>query len=119
MKTRWLWIDGQAAGPYSDAAILRLVAKGDAGSSTLYFHENCEEWRPLTHLRDDAHTEDLAEIRGHGFTRVEFVAGRTEDECPVCQALHGRCFAIAEAPPIPPPDCTCEPWSLAKLIGHR
>ena len=119
MTERWLWIDGQAAGPFSELAIERKIAKGEANGETLYWQEALQEWRPLTRLRDDSHAEELAEIRIEGCSRVEFVAGRTEEECPVCQALHGKRFPIAEAPAIPPPGCTCDPWSLAKLVGHR
>lgn len=119
MTERWLWIDGQAAGPFSEMVIERKVAKGEIYGSTLYWHDASEEWRPLRHFRDGAHAEELREIRAHGWQRVEFVAGRTEEECPVCQAMHGKRFAITEAPAIPQPDCTCDPWSLAKLIGHH
>ena len=119
MIERWLWIYGATAGPFSEMEIGRKVARGDADGGTLYFHEGSQEWLPLTRLRDDAHAEDLREIRAEGFRRVEFVAGRTESECPVCQALHGRNFPISEAPEIPPPGCTCDPWSLAKLVGHH
>lgn len=119
MIERWLCIDGQAAGPFSETAIQRKVAKGEVHGGTLFWHDASEEWRPLTHFRDDAHAEELREIRKGGWARVEFVAGRTEDECPVCQAMHGKRFSFAEAPAIPPHGCTCDPWSLARLVGHH
>ena len=119
MIERWLWIDGQAAGPFSEMTIARKVARGEAYGSSLYWHDSSQEWKPLTRLRDDAHVEELHEIQSERFPRVEFVAGRTENECPVCLALHGKRFPISEAPEIPPPGCTCEPWSLAKLVGHH
>ena len=119
MTESWLWVNGQAAGPYSEMAILRMAAKGDANGSTLYWHDAAQEWRPLTRFRDDSHADEIRAIRSHGFPRVEFLAGRTEEECPICQALHGRRFLLGEAPTIPPEGCTCEPWSLARLIGHH
>jgi hypothetical protein len=115
--TRWLWIDGQASGPYSESQIHRLLVRGEANSDTLYWHEASEEWRPLTHYLDDFHAAQLDEIRRAGHSKVEFVAGRTEEECPVCQALHGRRFSIKEPPAIPPEGCTCEPWSHATYTG--
>lgn len=114
---RWLWIDGQPAGPYSENQIHRLLVRGEVISDTLYWHEASEEWRPLTRYLDDLHAEQLDEIRRSGHPKVEFVAGRTEEECPVCQALHGRRFLIKEAPKIPPEGCTCEPWSQATYAG--
>ena len=119
MIERWLWIDEKAAGPFSEMTIARKVARGEAYGCSLYWHDATQEWRPLTHLRDDAHAGELHEIKAEGFPRVEFVAGRTESECPVCLALHGKRFPISEAPEIPPPGCMCDPWSLAKLVGHH
>ena len=119
MIERWLWIDGQAAGPFSEMTVERKIAKGEASGDTLYWHDATEEWLPLTRFRDDVHAEELREIRSAGFHRVEFVAARTDGECPVCQALHGKRFAISEAPKIPPPGCTCDPWSQATLVGHH
>ena len=119
MTERWLWLDGQAAGPFSEMAIERKVTKGEANGGSLYWHDASQEWRPLRRFRDDAHAEELREIRADGLPRVEFVAGRTEEECPVCQAMHGRRFPISEAPEIPLPGCLCDPWSLAKLVGHH
>jgi hypothetical protein len=119
MKERWLWLNEEHSGPYSEGTILRMVAKGQADGDTLFWDDAEAQWRPLTHIRDDAHAEDLQEIKREGLRKVEFVAGRTENECPVCQALHGKIFPISEAPRIPPEGCTCDPWSLAKLIGHH
>jgi hypothetical protein len=117
MTERWLCLNGEAAGPFSEMAILRMVAKGDADADTLFYHEVSEEWRPLTHFRDDFHAEEIARLRREGFRRVEFVAGRTEEECPICQALHGQRFTLGGQPPIPPDECTCNPWSLAHYTG--
>ena len=119
MIERWLWIDEKAAGPFSEMTIARKAARGEAFGSSLYWHDGTQEWRPLTRLRDDAHAEELREIQADGFPRAEFVSGSTENECPVCLALHGKIFPLSEAPEIPPPGCTCEPWSLAKLVGHH
>ncbi len=114
---RYLWLNNEATGPFTEGKIIRLVARGEAHGSTLYWHESSEEWKPLTRFLDDKHAEELEEIRKHRFVAVEFVAARTLDECAECQSLHGKHFPINEAPEIPPPGCICQPWSKAHLIG--
>jgi hypothetical protein len=119
IASRWLWLDGDSTGPYTDPVIQRMVIRGEVNGQTLFFHDASDQWRPMTHYLDDLHTQQLTEYRRAGYERVEFVAGRTEEECPACQAMHGRRFCIAEAPPIPLPDCTCDPWSRATYTPVR
>ncbi|MEO8354258.1 MAG: GYF domain-containing protein [Chthoniobacteraceae bacterium] len=114
---RYLWLNDEATGPFTEGKIIRLVARGEACGSTLYWHETSEEWRPLTHFLDDQHAQALEEMRQHKCVAVEFVGARTIEECPECQSIHGKHFPINEAPAIPPPGCHCQPWSKAHLVG--
>lgn len=63
-----------------------------------------------------AHTETMyasnegAKLRysQHGVTRVEWLTAGHENTCAQCQALNGKIFDIAQAPPIPlHPMCRC------------
>jgi len=115
----WLWLGDEQTGPFPAREILDMCRNGQVNRSTMYFEPSIDDWRPLAQLFNEQKSERLAYLRGAGMGAVQIAGGGQDDECPTCRALLDQVFPIAEAPSIPPENCTCEPWCKAVYIASR
>jgi GYF domain 2 len=115
----WLWLDEEQSGPFTPREILDLCRDGYVDRNTLYFEPAVNEWRPLAQLYEEEKQERLAYLRSAGIGAVQIAGGGQDDECPACRELLDKIFPIADAPIIPPENCTCEPWCKAVYIASR
>ena len=115
----WLWLGDEQTGPFPLKELLILSQNGEVDRNTMYFEPATNDWRPLGQLYHEQKAERLAYLRDSGMGAVQIAGGGLDDECPVCRALLDKIFPIAEAPVLPPENCTCEPWCKAVYIASR
>lgn len=113
----WLWIDEQAAGPFTIAQFGRVPA---LTKDTLYWSERHSGWHPVNHLpalewSDDA--ERIESCERAGIEWVEYLNAQNGEDCPLCVSMNGRRFRADEAPQMPLEGCTCTPWPISVWIA--
>src|SRR5204862_4087705 len=109
----------EQAGPFKPREIIEMSRNGQVDRDTIYFEPAINDWRHLSELYQEEKAERLAYLRNAGMPAVQFTGGGLNDECPVCRELLDRILPIAEAPAIPPENCTCIPWCKATYVASR
>ena len=106
---RWLWLEGEAQGPYSVKRMMRMAASGEVGPKTLFWSNAKQQWLPFTGVMFDIEPSRLKEIDAAGIMSV-MILGSGQDDCPACSTLINKVFPIVAVPDLPPPGCQCVPW---------
>lgn len=120
-RTAYLQIDGEKVGPYEIKQIYSLWKQGKVDRTTPLWRESLGRWGTVADVPEEimeySSKERLQDIAGSGIEFVEVLPAGDERDCPVCTGVRGIKFPVAEAPPLPLPSCTCQPWSRCIYIA--
>lgn len=118
---RYLKIAGEKVGPYEIKQIYRLWEQGKVDRTTPMWLESRGEWGMVADVPEEMFgypSEDrLRDIASSGIEFVEILTAGDDRDCPVCMAVRGLKFPVAQALPIPLPCCTCQPWNRCVYIA--
>jgi SPP1 gp7 family putative phage head morphogenesis protein len=89
-----LWGTGSARKWLPDDCDTGMHLDADTAARMLVFHA--------------FHLENVASYRRAGFETVEVSGVDDSRSCPQCRQIHGKIFALADAPEMPYAKCTCE-----------
>jgi len=110
---------GNDVGSYSVDRLYRMATHGEIDHTAEFWSEREQAWRPLAGIIFDFYPSRLDEMKAAGITKVEVIGSGWDNECPACRALFRREYDIADAPALPPKNCTCVPWCRCGVIAKR
>lgn len=117
----YLEIAGKKVGPYEIRKIYSLWEQGKIDRTTPLWREGVGRWGTVADVPEEMFgypsEERLRHIAESGIRFVEVLPAGDDRDCPVCVGVRGIKFPVAEAPPLPLPCCTCEPWSRCVYIA--
>lgn len=113
--TRKIRFEGTELGLLNLDQLYRMALDGEIDHGAEFWSVRQKAWRPLVCIMSDFEPSRLGEMRAAGIKRVR-VLGPGE-VCPVCTAICASEYPIDQAPSLPPPDCTCEPWCRCVIIA--
>lgn len=115
-ENRKIRFRGEEIGILSIKKIDRMATRGELDHAADFWSERALEWMPLEGIIFDLQPSNLDDLKSSGITRVEII-GSGMNDCPVCEAIQGRDYPIAEVPMLPHPGCMCVPWSRCTEIA--
>jgi hypothetical protein len=117
-ERRKIRFEGEELGTFSIQQVMRMAERDEINHTAEYWSEKGNEWRTLPSFISDFDDvpDRLEQMKDAGIERIEILGG-DENDCTACRSLQGKSIAIANAPSLPPADCTCVPWCRCTVIA--
>ena len=112
---REIRFEGRELGVLTIGRIQRMMERGDIDHTAEFWSEKKNLWCPVAGVMFDIDPLRTEEMRQAQVLKVQIVG--TRDDCPACQELAGKSYAIDELPELPPRDCACVPWCRSNVVA--
>jgi hypothetical protein len=120
-RKAYLEISGEKVGPYEIKQIYSMWEQSKVDRTTPMWRESLGRWGTVADVPEEMFgypsEERLRDIATTGIEFVEVLPAGDERDCPVCTAVRGIKFPVTQAPQIPLPCCTCQPWSRCVYVA--